>query len=122
MNSELAVGLMKRDVKNQPAMQETPVQFLDQEDSLENLLTDFLECQYKKNQYGAYFVGRLHLPKTPGHYCPDELAFFSCFPLGCSSEIKAFLDEQIFHNPIKILFSLLSSSLAGITWIFLSNT
>ena len=51
----------------------------------------------------------------------DELAFFSCFLLGCSSKIKAFLDEQMFHNPIKILFSLLSFSLAGITWIFLSD-
>ena len=57
MNSEFVVDLMKRDmaslvaqlVKNQPAMQETPVQFLGQEDSLENLLIDFLECQHKKN-------------------------------------------------------------------------
>ena len=44
----------------------------------------------------------------------DVLAFFSCFPLGCSFEVKDFLDEQIFHNPIKLLFSLLSFSLAGI--------
>ena len=57
MNSEFVVDLMKRDmaslvaqvVKNQPAMQETPVQFLGQEDSLENLLIDVLECQHKKN-------------------------------------------------------------------------
>ena len=57
MNSEFVVDLMKGDmaslvaqlVKNQPAMQETPVQFLGQEDSLENLLIDFLECQHKKN-------------------------------------------------------------------------
>ena len=57
MNSEFVVDLMKRDmaslvaqlVKNQPAMQETPVQFLGQEESLENLLIDFLECHHKKN-------------------------------------------------------------------------
>ena len=57
MNSEFVVDLMKRDmaslvaqvVKNQLAMQETPVQFLGQEDSLENLLIDVLECQHKKN-------------------------------------------------------------------------
>ena len=43
MNSEFVVDLMKRDmaslvaqvVKNQPAMQETPVHFLGQDDPLE---------------------------------------------------------------------------------------
>ena len=43
------------------------------------------------------------------------LAFFSCFSLRCFSRTECFLGaKQIFHNPVKTLFSMLPFSLAGV--------